>query len=103
MFFPHGVHFGPTKGAQRTPARDTMAFAPTLDRYGVSLDEIRASLEWYHPEPWFAAHDVRLFPGMTRAVVDGIAFGSYIGPPEHIFADDNFGRYREWLLRSGRV
>lgn len=105
LFFPYGIGFGPINGVRskgRRP-RSVMPFAPDLDKYGVELTEVRSRLEWYHADTWTASHDVRLFRRMTDAVVRGIETHTYSGPVEELFADNDFGHYREWLLRHNYV
>lgn len=105
IFFPHGVGFGPINGVRnrgRRP-RSVMAFAPDLEKYAVELTDVPARVEWYHADTWTAAHDVRLFRRMTDAVVRGIENHTYSGPVEELFTDNDFGHYREWLLRHNYV
>lgn len=104
LFFPFGVTFGPAIAAPpKRSSHTTMQFAPRLGVYGVSLPEVEAELRWHGAETWFGAHDVRLFPRMRDAVVRGIEDHTYASSPKNLFQHNDFGSYREWLLRHGRV
>lgn len=105
IFFPLGTHFGPhfPRKDRRASSHLTMPFAPFLRWDGIELAEICAWTPTYERDLQSEAHDVHLFPRMAAAVIQGIECGSYSHPVEQLFHRNDFGGFRQWLLRKNRV